>query len=116
VLIARAPIAAAPFRFVDRPRRDENFPELRERCVQAAERALGSLQLGEIRFARDRKLCQRSAAGDTRRIDIGENPRPARGFPFRVRDLAGKRGHQETFPLLRVTGFKAVVVLRHRNR
>src|SRR6266571_4373516 len=108
------PIAAAPFRIVDRSRRDEEFAELCERCVQAAERALGLLQLREIRFARDRKLCQRCAAGDTRGIDVGENPRPARSFPLRVRDLAGKRGQQNTFPLLGVAGFEAVVVLRHR--
>jgi hypothetical protein len=31
-----------------------------------------------------------------------------------MRDLAGKRDKQNTFPLARVAGFKAVVVLRHR--
>src|SRR5439155_1733044 len=55
-----------------------------------------------------------ASAPDSSIEPAGVKPRPARSFPLRVRDLAGKRGHQQTFSLLRVAGFKAVVVLRHR--
>src|SRR5258706_3805840 len=49
------PNAGAPFRFGDRARRDKDFAQLGERCVQAGQGALGLLQVHQGRFSRPRE-------------------------------------------------------------
>jgi hypothetical protein len=108
------PVAAMALRVGDRPGRQEQPRELAHwRGGKPAERRRRGLQRRQPRLAQHRQPGERRARGQLGRVDLAEQPGPARRRLLGPRHLARQRRHQRRLACLRVAGFQLVVVVGH---